>query len=110
MPGSSSNAFTPRYDCGGALVGREDLLDSLFRWLRDVDVLPLDFEAATIAGRLNADLRRTGQPIGWADPLIAAIALRHDVILVTGNTADYARIQSLGYSLRLDNWREPALR
>jgi hypothetical protein len=34
-----------------------------------------------------AVLDRTGQPIGKADPMIAAIALQHSLELVTGNTA-----------------------
>jgi tRNA(fMet)-specific endonuclease VapC len=50
-------------------------------------------------------LERTGQPIDRADPMIAAIALRHDLTLVTGNVSHYQRIQTLGYGLKLDNWR-----
>ena len=46
-----------------------------------------------------------GQPIGRADPMIAAIALRHDLVLVTGNLSHFQRIPALGYSLKLDNWR-----
>jgi len=37
--------------------------------------------------------------------MIAAIALRHGLVLVTGNTDHYQRIQALGYPLKLDNWR-----
>ena len=88
-------------------VGREDRLTDFIGQLAHVEVLPFDTGAAMIAGRLNADLRRIGRPIGWADPLIAAIALHHNLTLVTGNTDHYARIQALGYPLRLNNWREP---
>ncbi len=42
--------------------------------------------AAEMAGRIRGDLERTGQPIGLADPMIAAIALVHGLELVTGNT------------------------
>ena len=52
-----------------------------------------------------ADLERTGQPIGFADAMIAATALQHNLTLVTGNISHYQRIQGLGYSLKLDNWR-----
>jgi predicted nucleic acid-binding protein len=38
-------------------------------------------------------------------PMIAAIALRHSLTLVTGNLSHYQRIQALGYGLKLDNWR-----
>jgi tRNA(fMet)-specific endonuclease VapC len=54
---------------------------------------------------IHGDLVRTGQTIGFADPLIAAIAIENGLTLVTGNTSHYERIQSLGYPLLLDNWR-----
>jgi len=64
-----------------------------------------DQAAAELAGRIAGDLDRTGQPIGRADPMIAAIALEKGLDLVTGNTAHYQRIQQLVYSLTLVNWR-----
>ena len=69
------------------------------------EVIPLEQSAAELAGRIAGDLSRTGQPIGWADPLIAALALEHGLDLVTGNTAHFQRIQQLGYPLTLVNWR-----
>ena len=48
---------------------------------------------------------RIGQPIGMADPIIAAIALQHVLELVTGNTAHFQRVQQLGYPLVLANRR-----
>jgi predicted nucleic acid-binding protein len=45
------------------------------------------------------------QPIGRADPMIAAIAIDQGLELVTGNTAHYQLIQELGYPLTLVNWR-----
>jgi predicted nucleic acid-binding protein len=39
--------------------------------------------------------------------MIAAVALRLDCTLVTGNTAHYERVRSLGYGLRLEDWRQP---
>jgi tRNA(fMet)-specific endonuclease VapC len=84
---------------------REDRVQQFLDGLTAVDVLTLDVPAAQLAGRVYADLERTGQPIGRADPIIAAIAMRHDLVLITGNQAHYARVQSLGYSLKLDNWR-----
>ncbi len=89
------------------LVHREQQIAQFLETLPALEVLPLDSEAATLGGRIHAELRRTGRPIGWADPLIAAIALRHDLVLVTGNTSHYQRIQALGYALRLANWRVP---
>ena len=86
-------------------IQREDRIEQFLDGLVTVDVLTLDVQSAELAGRIYADLERTGQPIGRADPIIAAIALRHGLTLVTGNQAHYQRIQNLGYQLYLDNWR-----
>jgi tRNA(fMet)-specific endonuclease VapC len=69
------------------------------------EILPLDGVAAVIAGRIYGELERTGQTIGRSDPMIAAIALRHGLTLVTGNIAHFQRIANLGLPLVLANWR-----
>ncbi len=84
---------------------REDRVQQFLNSLSSVELLTFDLPAAEIAGRIYADLERTGQPIGRADPMIAALALHHNLTLVTGNQSHYQRIQTLGYDLKLDNWR-----
>jgi predicted nucleic acid-binding protein len=69
------------------------------------EVLAVDRPAGELAGRIAGELERIGQPIGLADPMIAAIALTHGLELVTGNTAHFQRVQQLGYPLTLVNWR-----
>ena len=69
------------------------------------EIISFDQPAAELAGHIAGDLDRIGQPIGRADPMIAALALGHGLELVTGNTAHYQRIQQLGYPLTLVNWR-----
>ena len=69
------------------------------------EVISFDQDAAELAGRIFGDLARTGQPIGMADPMIAAIAIAHGFELVTGNIGHFQRIQQLGYPLTLANWR-----
>jgi tRNA(fMet)-specific endonuclease VapC len=87
-------------------VRREQAIQQFLARLPTIAVLlPLDEESGEIAGRIEADLERTGQPIGSIDALIAGIALEHDLVLVTGNQSHYQRVQALGYGLRLDNWR-----
>jgi tRNA(fMet)-specific endonuclease VapC len=86
-------------------LGREDRIQRFLVGLATEELLTLDIRSSELAGRIYADLERTGQPIGRADPLIAAIAVHHGVTLVTGNLSHYQRIQALGYSLQLDNWR-----
>ncbi len=85
--------------------GRTDALQKFLESLKASEVLSFDQACAETAGRIYGDLERAGQPIGRADPMIAAIALRHNLVLVTGNTDHYQRIQALGYPLKLDNWR-----
>jgi len=86
-------------------MSRVPAIQALMARLGSEEVLGFDLDAAEQAGRIHADLERTGQPIGWADTVIAAIALRHTLQLVTGNTSHYQRIQLLGYPLVLGNWR-----
>lgn len=87
-------------------MNREPAIQALMVRLAAEEVLGFDLVAAEQAGRIHADLERTGQPIGWADTVIAAIALHNGLELVTGNIAHYQRIQGLGYPLRLVNWRD----
>jgi predicted nucleic acid-binding protein len=69
------------------------------------EILPFDQGAADLAGLIAGNLDHVGRPIGRCDPMIAAVAIRNGLELVTGNTAHYQRIQQLGYSITLVNWR-----
>lgn len=84
---------------------QEERIRRFVAGLATILVLNFDQSSAELAGRISADLESSGQPIGRADPMVAAIALRHDLTLVTGNLSHFERIASLGYSLRLENWR-----
>jgi tRNA(fMet)-specific endonuclease VapC len=69
------------------------------------EVIEFDQEDGELAGRIAGELERVGRPIGTADSMIAAIALRQQLELVTGNTAHFQRVQQIGYPLTLSNWR-----
>jgi tRNA(fMet)-specific endonuclease VapC len=85
---------------------REDYIQRFLAGITTVvDLLTLDLRSSELAGRIYADLERTGRPIGRVDPIVAAIALHHGLTLVTGNLSHYRRIQMLGYDLKLENWR-----
>jgi len=86
-------------------VGREERIQQFLQSLVQVEILALDERSAELAGRIFADLERTGQPIGRADPMVAAVALQHGLTLVTGNSAHYERVKALGYALDIENWR-----
>jgi tRNA(fMet)-specific endonuclease VapC len=83
---------------------REDRVLQFIIGLSTVEVLVLDLDQYILAGRILADLERTGQPIGLADTMIAAIAIQQNITLITGNQSHYRRISALGYDLRLDCW------
>lgn len=63
-------------------------------------VNPLEPDADKYYGQIRADLERKGQLIGQNDLLIAAHALALDVILVTDNVREFARVPNL----KLENW------
>ncbi|WP_414569670.1 PIN domain-containing protein [Nostoc sp. CCY 9925] len=84
---------------------REDKIQQFFVEIIEAQVLTLELTDAELGGRIYADLERTGQPIGLADAIIAAIAIQQNLTLVSGNLSHYQRIQALGYNLKLDNWR-----
>jgi len=86
-------------------VGRENHIGRFLSAISGTEILTLNIKSAELAGRIYADLERTGQPIGRADPIIAAIALENNLTLSTGNISHYQRIQSAGYDLILDNWK-----
>lgn len=88
-------------------ANQTERLNVFLRNLPLEEVLLFDVPAAELTGQIYADLERTGQSIGRADPMIAGIALHHGLVLVTANTDHFRRIADLGYSLELENWREP---
>jgi toxin FitB len=70
---------------------------SLSSWLKDEllirfygRVLPLDLDVMLEWGILVARLERVGRPLPAMDSLIAALARRHDLHLVTRNEQDFA--------------------
>ena len=63
--------------------------------LANIEVLDFDVRAANDYGKIRADLERKGEPIGPFDMLIAAHALSIDCVLVTNNTREFKRVDSL---------------
>ncbi|MGD2087618.1 MAG: PIN domain-containing protein [Candidatus Aminicenantes bacterium] len=86
-------------------INRENDIQRLLTKLLTAELLTLTIKSAELAGRIYADLERTGQPIGRADPMIAAIAIERKLVLATGNEHHYQRIQELGYDLAITNWK-----
>ena len=86
-------------------VGGSSRIQAFRNALITEEVLLFDQTAADLAGQIAGDLDRIGKPIGRCDPMIAAVAITHELELVTGNTSHYQRLLPLGYSITLVNWR-----
>jgi len=62
--------------------------------------LPFDDQSARRCARLRHELEQAGTRIGPHDLQIAAIALQHDLTLVTHNTREFSRVAGL----KLEDW------
>ena len=65
-----------------------------------LDVLPFDARAADHAADIRANLERRGQTIGAYDLLIAGHARSLGLVVVTGNLAEFERVEGL----RCEDW------
>jgi len=61
--------------------------------------LSYDEEAARLAGELGGKLKSTGQPVGVRDLMIAAIAMRHECVVLSRDE-HFLRIKEL----RVEKW------
>lgn len=70
-------------------------LTKLTRFFEGLASLPFDDHAAERYGQIRTDLAKQGQLIGPNDLLIAAIALAHQVTLVSNNRREFSRVADL---------------
>jgi len=88
------------------LVGSEKYANSIQRKTRVEGLLSkfvslsFDDRCADIYARIRHDLERRGCVIGPYDLQISAIALVHDLTVVTGNVAEFSRVSGL----RVEDW------
>lgn len=75
---------------------------ALYKFLSIIEILDFDSSAATEYGKIRADLKGKGTPIGNMDMLIAAHAKSEDLIVVTHNTREFERVEGL----QLEDWFE----
>lgn len=78
----------------------EENLATLRRFFSQFDILPFDEKAASLCGKIRAELMTLGTPIGPYDLQIAAIALANQLTLVTHNTREFSRVNEL----KLEDW------
>ena len=72
-------------------------LQVLSEFFHEFRSLTFDDQAAKKAGEIRARLAALGTPIGPYDLQIAAIALVHNLILVTHNIDEFSRVEGLCY-------------
>jgi predicted nucleic acid-binding protein len=82
-------------------------LQKVLAWLDQNEQMTPDARDYLDAAKIKAQARKQGFIVELADCLIAAVAVRLDVPLVTGNTEDFQALQSTGAGLRIENWRSP---
>ncbi len=85
---------------GAAKSGSPRISERVESLLQSLEVLPFDQESDRRYAEIRLHLDRIGQPIGPNDLLIAAHALALDLILVTHNVDEFARVPGLA----LENW------
>ena len=73
---------------------------ALLRFLVPLTALPFDAAAAAEYGAIRSYLMSNGTPIGPLDMLIAAHAKAENLILVTNNVREFARVPNL----KIENW------
>ncbi len=66
-------------------------------FLRTLEILSFDLAAAEKAGEIEAELRKSGKPIGIRDTMIAGIALTHGQRIITKNVKHFSQVCGLSY-------------
>ena len=83
----------------GSKSAKRDETLAAFETLR-IPVLDVSLDDARKAAEIRTALAATGTPIGPCDTLIAGQALAHNLVPVTRNTREFARVPGLA----VENW------
>jgi predicted nucleic acid-binding protein len=90
---------------GLELKSASSQLKRAVEWLnQNEEITPTSADYLT-AATIKATARKHGSALELPDCLIAAVAVRLDRQLVTGNTEDFQAIRETGINLILGNWR-----
>ncbi len=66
-------------------------------------IIPFDEQDAIAYGQIRTYLEAQGLPIGALDTLIAAQAIQYNLVLVTNNIREFARVPGLV----VEDWSKP---
>ena len=78
----------------------ESLTARINALMNEMHRLPIGLNVVAPYALIRSEMRRAGTPIGPNDFWIAAHALAENLILVTGNDREFARVPGL----RVENW------
>ena len=76
---------------------------ALDQFLLPLTIIPFDENDAVAYGQIRTNLETQGLPIGALDTLIAAQVVQYNLILVTNNVREFARIPGLA----IEDWTKP---
>jgi tRNA(fMet)-specific endonuclease VapC len=106
---------TPRTDLAGCSIVWAELLHGATKYdlpvkrvalieetLSGLVCLNFDLEAAHEYARIRDHLERERKIIGGNDLMIAAIALAHDLTVITHNSGEFSRV----HGLKVEDWAE----
>jgi len=77
-----------------------ETMEKVKRFLKPLQIIPFDEEAAFFYGKTRASLEKAGKTIGFNDIIKVATALAHNGTLVTNNSGEFSRISGLN----MENW------
>jgi tRNA(fMet)-specific endonuclease VapC len=76
---------------------------ALDHFLLPLTIIPFDENDAIAYGQIRTNLEAQGLPIGALDTLIAAQAVYYNLVLVTNNVREFARVPGLA----IEDWTKP---
>ena len=76
---------------------------ALNHFLLPLTTIPFDEQAVVKYGEIRTHLEAQGTPIGAIDTLLAAQALSHNLVVVTNNVREFARVPGL----TVEDWSQP---
>ncbi len=98
-----SGLYVPTVVLGELYAGAYHVNDPAPLLLKITDLLDYDHACAHEFGKVRGKLLQHGVSVPTADLMIAAVALAHDLTLVTHNTVDFRNVPGL----RVEDWLQP---
>jgi len=88
------NAFELFYGANKSQMKNQNIKET-DKLLSKLEVIPLELSSARKAAEISVKLSEKGESIDYRDVMIAAIAIRNDLTMVTRNKAHFGRIKEL---------------